>query len=387
MSAPLEGIVVVALEQAVAAPFATRQLADLGATVLKVERPGEGDFARHYDAKMVGQSAFFIWGNRAKQSIALDLKDPADDATFRALIAGADVFIQNLSPGAAQRAGVDAATLVARHPHLIACDVSGYGYGGPLTEAKAYDLAIQAEAGAMALTGSAEEMSKVGFSVADISAAMYAFSGILAALVRRERTGEGAAIEVTMLESMAEWTAVPVYTAAYTGEVPARAGHRHALIAPYGLFTLSDGRRLMVAVQFDAEWRALAEHVLGDAALGTDSRFATNPDRIANVGEVEALVNGAFAAAAPEVILARLERAKVVHAWARDPLDVWRHPQLAARDRFTDVETPTGTARMYRSPFHISGCPEPSARVPALGEHDPDLVARLVQQPKPSASG
>lgn len=377
MTAPLAGITVVALEQAVAAPFATRQLADLGATVLKVERPGEGDFARHYDSKVVGQSGFFVWCNRAKQSIELDLKDPDDSARFHRLIAGADVFIQNLSYQAAKRAGIDAETLHARHPHLIACDVNGYGGGGPRTDDKAYDLAIQAEGGAFALTGTADEMSKVGFSVADIASAMYALTAILAALHRRAVTGEGAAIEVSMLESIAEWTAAPVYTAAHTGVVPTRAGRRHALIAPYGLFPLSDGRQVLVAVQADREWRSMAEHTLGDASLGTDPRFVTNQDRIANVDELEAIVRANFASRSAEDVIDALERGRVAYAFARTPLEVWNHEQLRARDRIGPIRTPTGTAECYRSPFHISDCPEPEPVVPALGEHDPEFVARV----------
>jgi len=238
MSRPLDGVLVVALEQAVAAPFATRQLADLGAEVLKVERKGEGDFARGYDSAMGGTSSFFVWANRGKQSIELDLKDPIDRATFDSLIAGADVFIQNLSPSAAERMGVLADQLRADNPTLIACDISGYGLGGPRTDDKAYDLAIQAEAGAIALTGTAQQSSKVGFSVADISSAMYAFSSILAALYRKQATGEGASVEVSMLESLAEWTAAPIYNAVGNGAVPPRSGHRHTMIAPYGLYGL-----------------------------------------------------------------------------------------------------------------------------------------------------
>ena len=375
--APLDGIVVVALEQAIAAPFATRQLADLGATVLKVERPGVGDFARTYDTKVGGQSAFFVWANRAKQSIELDLKDADDRAFLGTLIAGADVFIQNLSVAAAERAGLSSAALVERHPSLIACDISGYGTGGPRTDDKAYDLAIQAEAAAFALTGSADAMSKVGFSVADISAAMYALTAILAALHRRAVTGEGAAIEVSMLESLAEWTAAPVYAAAHTGSVPTRAGYRHAMIAPYGLFQLSDGRRILIAVQSDPEWQSMARHLLGDAALGTDPRFRTNEDRIVNVGELEDLINARLAVMSVDDVLAGLRTGRVAHAFAKDPLELWEHEQLRARDRFTVVETPTGPAEVYRSPFNISGAPEPAPRIPALGDHDPDLIETL----------
>lgn len=385
MSAPLDGIVVVALEQAVAAPIATRHLADLGASVIKVERPGVGDFAREYDSKMSGQSTFFVWANRGKQSIVLDLKDPDDRRTFDAMIAGADVFIQNLSPAAAERSGVLAGQLLEKHPTLIACDVNGYGLGGPRTDDKAYDLAIQAEAGAMAVTGSADEMSKVGFSVADICAGMYAFSSILAALYRRSSTGEGAAISLSMLECLAEWTSVPIYSAVNTGVTPTRAGHRHALIAPYGLYALSDGSRVMVVVQSNAEWASFAEHVLADSSLIDDERFAENPERIANIDELESAINSVFSSHTPDEMIDRLERGRIAWARARSPIEVWEHEQLAARDRFMTVATPTGETTMFKPPFEISGVPDPRPHVPALGEHDPALLERLLGMSSPAS--
>jgi itaconate CoA-transferase len=377
VSAPLDGVIVVALEQAVAAPLATRHLADLGATVLKIERRDGGDFARDYDSKMAGQSTFFVWANRGKQSLALDVKDPADRATFDVLVAGADVFIQNMSPSAAERAGVLADQLVAQHPHLIACDVSGYGLGGPRTDDKAYDLAIQAEGGAMALTGSADAMSKVGFSVADIASAMYALSSILAALYRRQVTGEGAAISLSMLECMTEWTSVPIYSAVHTGVVPERVGHRHASIAPYGIYELGDGGGVLVAVQSNRDWATFAELVLGDAALTTDSRFVENWDRIANVDALEAVIIAVFSAHPAHEIVGRLQRSRVVWARARSALEVWGHEQHAARDRFVSVDTPTGSLLTFRPPFNISDCPDPNLSVPALDEHDESVVAAL----------
>ena len=377
MSAPLQGVIVVALEQAVAAPFATRQLADLGARVLKVERPGEGDFARHYDRAMGGSSAFFVWANRGKQSIELDLKSPGDRAVFDRLVAGADVFVQNLSPAAAGRAGILAEQLRARWPGLIACDVSGYGLGGPRTDDKAYDLAVQAEAGAVALTGTAEQACKVGFSIADISAAMYALSSILAALYRRQDTGEGAAIEVSMLESVAEWTAGPTYAAVGDGFVPERSGHRHTIIAPYGMYRMSDGEYVMIGVQSNRDWADFAEHVLRDPALVDDPRFVDNSDRIANVEGLEALIESVFASLAPEELMQRLAAGRVAHSFVRDPLALWQHEQLRARDRFMHVTTPTGSAEVYRPPFNLSGTDDPDSTVPALGEHDPALVAEL----------
>ena len=381
MSAPLAGVVVVSLEQAISAPFATRQLADLGATVLKVERP-EGDFARHYDSVVQGESAFFVWANRGKQSIALDLKDPDDLATFGALVAGADVFVHNLSPRAAERLGIDAATLHARHPHLVAAEISGYGHGGPRTDDKAYDLAIQAEAGVFSVTGD-QQMSKVGFSVADICAAMYALSGILAALMRRERTGEGAAVSVSMLDVLAEWVSAPLYNAVYGAGQSARTGRRHHAIAPYGTFRLADGSAVLVAVQSVGEWRSLAEHVLLDPALGEDPRFATNAARIANVDVLEEVLAAGLAGVDADEARARLARGRIATARVNDLRGVWEHEQLRARGRFDQVSTPSGVIEMLASPFDLSDLPPSSPRVPALGEHDPDLVARIRERGTP----
>ena len=377
MSAPLEGVIVVALETAVAAPFATRQLADLGARVLKVERPGEGDFARHYDSAMGGTSAFFVWANRGKQSIELDLKDSEDRAVFDRLIAGADVFVQNLSPAAARRAGILADQLRTHLSGLIACDISGYGLGGPRTDDKAYDLAVQAEGGAVALTGTAEQACKVGFSIADISAAMYALSSILAALYRRQATGEGASIEVSMLESVAEWTAAPTYAAVGKGSVPPRAGHRHTMIAPYGMYRMSDGELVMIGVQSNRDWADFADHVLLDPALIGDPRFADNSDRIANIHELEALIKAVFTSVPAAELIGRLRAGRVAHSFVRDPLAVWQHEQLRSRDRFMQVTTPTGFTEVYKSPFNLSDTGDPNSTVPALGEHAPDLVAEL----------
>ncbi len=387
MARPLDGVLVVALEQAVAAPFATRQLADLGAEVLKVERKGEGDFARGYDSAMGGTSAFFVWANRGKQSIELDLKDPRDRATFDRLVAGADVFIQNLSPSAAGRMGVLADQLRRKHPGLIACDVSGYGLGGPRTDDKAYDLAIQAEGGAIALTGTPEQANKVGFSIADIASAMYAFSSILAALYRRQSTGEGASVEVSMLESMAEWTSAPTFNAVGNGVVPPRAGHRHTMIAPYGLYGLSDGSDVLVGVQSNRDWAVFAEHVLLDANLVTDQRFADNVDRITNISALEAVIDQAFMAVPAEEILTRLRAGKVTHSQVRDPLALWQHEQLRARDRFMQVRTPTGEAEVYKSPFNISGTGGPDPQVPALGEDSSDLAQRLLDRAAANLAG
>lgn len=378
MSGPLEGIIVVSLEAAISAPFATRQLADLGATVIKVERP-EGDFARHYDSVVHGESAFFVWANRGKQSVVLDLKDEEDLTMFRGLIAGADVFLHNLSPQAGARLGIDAPTLVAAHPSLVAVEISGYGHGGPRTDDKAYDLAIQAEAGVFSVTGSAE-MSKVGFSVADICSAMYAFSSILAALVRRERTGEGAAIQVSMLDSLAEWVSAPLYNAVYGSGQSPRTGRRHHAIAPYGTFELSDGSTILIAVQSDGEWRSMAEHLMGDASLGVDERFDTNAARIANVDELEQLISQRLRSLSADDARTLLAAGRIATARVNDLQAVWRHEQLRARERFVEVDTPSGAVELLRSPFDISGWTPADGPVPALDEHDAATLRQVLQR-------
>jgi crotonobetainyl-CoA:carnitine CoA-transferase CaiB-like acyl-CoA transferase len=373
MTAPLDGIVVVALEQAISAPFATRQLADLGATVLKVERP-EGDFARHYDTVVNGESAFFVWANKGKQSVVLDVKIDGD--LLMSLIAGADVFIHNLSPRAAASLGVDAATLHDRHPSLIAAEISGYGLGGPRTDDKAYDLAIQAESGVFSVTGTGE-MSKVGFSVADICAGMYALTSILAALTRRERTGEGAAIHVSMLDSLAEWMSAPLYNAVYGDGQPERAGRRHHAIAPYGTFALSDGSTILIAVQSDEEWRSMAACLLGAAELGTDPRFVTNAQRIANVDQLEGLIRQRLQTISADEARGGLANGRIANARVNDLAGVWSHEQLRARERFVEVNTPSGPVELLRSPFDISGWAPAEGPVPALDEHEAALVELL----------
>ena len=378
MSAPLDGVIVVSLEQAISAPFATRQLADLGATVIKIERP-EGDFARAYDDNVQGESAFFVWANRGKQSVVLDIKDPDDLATLWALVAGADVFLHNIAPASAARLGVDAQTLHAKYPSLIACEVSGYGAGGPRSDDKAYDLAIQAEAGAFSVTGDAE-MSKVGFSVADIASGMYALSSVLAALVRRDRTGEGAAISVSMLDSLAEWLSAPLYAAAHGGGQAPRTGRRHHAIAPYGTFALADGRTVLIAIQNDREWAAFAEQVLGDSAFCTDARFATNAGRIANVDELESVITARFAEVPAADIRSRLAAAGIASANVNDLAQVWQHEQLRARDRFVEVGLPQGRIEMLKSPFDISEWTPGAQSVPALGEHDAEMVRRVAER-------
>ena len=384
-STPLEGVVVVSLEQAISAPFASRQLADLGATVIKVERR-EGDFARHYDSVVQGNSAFFVWANRGKQSVAVDLSAPEDQRLLDELIAGADVFLHNISERAASSRGLSAQSLHERYPHLIACEISGYGPGGPRGGDKAYDLAIQAEAGVFSVNG-AEEMSKTGFSVADISSGMYALTSILAALVRRDRTGEGAAIVVSMLDSLAEWVSAPLYAAVYgSGQAP-RTGRRHHAIAPYGTFPLSDGRSVLIAVQSDGEWCAMAEHLLHRPELGRDERFATNPDRLRNVDELETLISAVTSSIPVQECLDRLAAGRTAFAWVNDLPGVWRHEQLRARDRFHEVQTEHGPVELLDPPFMISGLPTPVGRIPAVDEHDAAIVERIRDRGRQRRSG
>ncbi len=376
--APLAGLIVVSMEQAISAPFATRQLADLGATVIKVERP-EGDFARQYDHDVAGESAFFVWANRGKQSVIIDAKQPAGRARLEALIAGADVFVHNLAPAAAQRLGIDATTVHERYRHVIACEISGYGSAGPRSEDKAYDLAIQAEAGVFSVTGDATE-SKVGFSAADIAAAMYALTSILAAIVRRDRTGVGAVIEVSMLESLTEWMSAPLYTAVHgPGQAP-RTGRRHHAIAPYGTFVLGDQSTILIAVQNDREWLSLASQVLGLPELGTDARFSTNDDRIAHVDELETIISAVLADQPAHDVRERLAQAGIATASVNTLADVWQHEQLRARGRLRNVPTPSGPMEMLTAPFNISLWQPQSSWVPALGEHDQATIDEVVSR-------
>ncbi len=377
--APLAGVIVVSLEQAISAPFCTRQLAELGATVIKVERPG-GDFARGYDSIVHGTASYFMWANRGKQSIVLDLKDDTDRATFDALIAGADIFIHNIAPDAAQRAHIDAATLGAKHSGLIACEISGYGPGGPRSNDRAYDLAIQAEAGAFSVTGN-DDVSKVGFSIADISAGMYSLTSILAALVRRDRTGEGAQIQVSMLDSVAEWMAGPMYGTVYSGSQPERTGRRHHGIAPYGTYTLSDGRVILIAVQNDREWERLARNVLQSELLNDNFDFATAQARIANVHALETEMNRVFAERDADEIVRLLTENDIAVARVNDLHGVWNHEQLRTRDRFETISIPDGqTAEVLKSPFDISNWVPNTSGVPNLDEHDDATINNIVER-------
>ncbi|MFF0385869.1 CaiB/BaiF CoA transferase family protein [Streptomyces sp. NPDC004286] len=375
---PLEGVTVVAVEQAVSAPFATRQLADLGARVIKVERVDGGDFARGYDTAADGLASHFVWCNRGKESIALDLKDPRGLDVVRRLIADADVFVQNLAHGAAARLGLDAATLCAADPRLIAVDISGYGGSGPYADKRAYDMLVQCEAGLVSVTGTPERPVKAGIPAADIAAAMYAFSGVLAALVRRGTTGRGGPVEVSMLEALAEWMGHPLHHTMHGGEPPARTGLAHAVIVPYDAYATADGGRVLLSVQNDREWRRLAEQVLDKPELAYDPLYATNAARVAGRERTDALVAGALGALTADEALARLEAAGIACARIRDLAELAEHPQLAARERWRRVGSPVGPLRALLPPITLPGGEESRlGDVPVLGRHT-DALLRAV---------
>jgi itaconate CoA-transferase len=380
---PLQGITVVALEQAVAAPFATRQLADLGARVIKVERPGTGDFARGYDQRVRGLSSHFVWTNRSKESLTLDLKQPAAAEVLRRLIRNhADVLVQNLAPGAAARLGLSFEALSADDPALIVCDISGYGDDaqrpGPYRDKKAYDLLIQAEAGLLSVTGTPEAPAKVGASMADIAAGMYAYSGILAALLQRQRDGRGRRVEVSMLESLGEWMGFPMYYAFDAAEPPPRSGASHATIYPYGPFAAGDGKTVMLGLQNEREWVVFCDQVLQQPALATDPRFHDNAARNARREELHALIVQAFAALTADQVVQRLDAAQIANAKVNTMQQFWQHPQLAARERWREVGTPVGPIPALLPPGQWDDGDGPRMDpVPGLGEHTDALLAEL----------
>lgn len=375
---PLDGITVVAVEQAVSAPFATRQLADLGARVIKVERPDGGDFARGYDTAARGLASHFVWCNRGKESLAVDLKDPRGLDAVRRLVAGADVFVQNLANGAAARLGLDAATLCAAHPRLIAVDISGYGARGPYADKRAYDMLVQCEAGLVSVTGTPEQPAKAGIPAADIAAAMYAFSGVLAALLRRANTGLGGPVEISMLEALGEWMGHPLHHGMHGGGSPARTGVAHAVIAPYDAYPTVDGGQVLLSVQNDREWRRLAEHVLRRPELADDPAFATNTARTGNRAKTDAVVAEALGGMSAAEAIAALEAAGIACARLNTVADVAAHPQLAARNRWRDIGSPVGPLRAMLPPITMPGGPEPMmGPVPALGEHTDALLRGL----------
>jgi len=374
---PLEGITVVSLEQAVAAPLATRHLADLGARVVKVERPDGGDFARSYDSAVRGMASHFVWLNRSKESITLDLKHPAGCEVLADLLAGADVFVQNLGPGACARLGFSAATLTARHPKLITCDMSGYGPAGPYRDKRAYDLLVQAETALVSLTGTPEHPAKTGIPTADIAAGMYAFSGILAALLLRERTGRGTAVEVSMFDALAEWMGHPMYITAHTGQAPPRAGLSHPVIAPYDAYPAGDGGQVVIGIQNDREWARLAAQVLGRPDLATDPDFATNQARVRNRGRVDAAVAEGLAGLTRAEAIKRLEDAGIATASLNTVHDLLDHPQLAERDRWREITTPVGRLAALLPPATFAGTEPRMGPVPDLGQHTEPILRSL----------
>ena len=381
MVRPLDGITVVSLEHAVAAPYCTRQLADLGARVIKVERPGSGDFARGYDQRVRGQSSHFTWLNRSKQSLALDVKQPEAKAALMQLLATADVLVQNLAPGAAARMGLSYEALKGHNPKLIVCDISGYGADGPYRDKKAYDLLIQSEAGFLSITGTPETPSKSGISVADIAAGMYAYTSILSALLLRGRTGEGSHIDVSMLEAMGEWMGYPMYYAFDGAPPPPRTGASHASIYPYGPFAagkdVGESGTVMLGLQNEREWKVFCEAVLRRPEVAIDARFDSNARRNANRAELQALILGVFAGLTAAQVVERLDAAGIANARVNDMADLWAHPQLQARERWRTVGTPAGEVPALLPPGVSSAFEPRMDPVPAVGQHNAAILAEL----------
>jgi itaconate CoA-transferase len=374
---PLDGITVVAIEQAVAAPFASRHLADLGARVIKIERPGAGDFARGYDRTVKGMASHFVWLNRSKESLTLDLKQPPAVDVVRRLLDRADVFLHNLAPGAVARLGLAAAAVRAVWPRLVVCEISGYGSSGPYRDRKAYDLLVQSEAGLLSITGTPETPSKVGLSIADIAAGMYAYSAVLAALLRRERTGEGASLEVSLFDALAEWMGYPAYFTMYGGAAPARSGARHAAIAPYGPYAAGDGGIVYLGLQNEREWTRFCAQVLDLPALAADERFASNSARVAHREAMDALIETAFAPLATAEVVRRLDAADIACARMNSVADFLAHPQLAARHRWRAVDSPVGPLRTLVPPVTFEGDDVPMGSIPSVGAHTADILTEL----------
>ena len=374
---PLDGVTVLTLEHAVAAPFATRQLADLGARVIKIERPGEGDFARKYDQRVKGQASYFVWINRSKESLTLDVKHPEAKVILERLLAKADVMVQNLAPGAAARLGLSAQALRATQPRLIVCDISGYGNDGPYRDKKAYDLLVQAEAGLLSVTGTPEQVIRAGISVADIAAGMYAYSSILAALIQRGRTGEGSAIDVSMLESLGEWMGNPIYYA-YDGQPQApRSGASHPSVYPYGPMATGDGKTVLLGLQNEREWLAFCRDVLQRPEVTTDPRFDSNTKRSDHRAELKALIEEIFRPLTAAQVIERLDAAGIGNASVNSIADVWQHPQLAARSRWVEVGSPAGPIPALKPPADNSAFDCRMDPIPALGEHTDRILVEL----------
>lgn len=376
---PLDGITVVSLEHAIAAPFCTRQLADLGARVIKVERPGSGDFARDYDERVNGLASHFVWTNRSKESLTLNVKQQEADQVLDKLLATADVLVQNLAPGAAQRMGLSFADLHKRFPRLIVCDISGYGEGGPYEQKKAYDLLIQSEGGFLSVTGGAGEsgMAKAGCSIADIAAGMYAYTGVLSALLLRDKTGEGSRIDVSMLESLVEWMSYPMYYAYAGAPPPPRAGAAHATIYPYGPFPAGDGGTVMLGLQNEREWQQFCDKVLLQPELASDSRFNANARRSENRSDLRTIIVESFAQMSAEEVIVRLDAASIANAHVNSMAGVWNHPQLKARDRWREVDSPVGKLAALLPPGRNAAFEPRMEAVPDLGEHTDSVLAEL----------
>ncbi|KVP34620.1 CoA-transferase [Burkholderia ubonensis] len=374
---PLEGVTVIALEHAIAAPFCSRQLADLGARVIKIERPNSGDFARAYDERVSGMSSSFVWANRSKESLTLDLKQPVAHEVLMRLLADADVFIQNLAPGAAERLGLDYETLNASFPDLIVCGISGYGPDGPYRDKKAYDLLIQSEAGLLSITGTPDSPAKAGCSIADIATGMYAYTNILSALLNRQRTGRGCRIDISMLESMVEWMGFPMYYAIDGQPPPSRSGASHATIFPYGPFATGDGKTVILGLQHEREWKAFCSDVLDLPLLADDRRFAPNSQRIEHRAELAALITETFSSLTAEELTVRLDAAGIANAHLNDMQEVWTHPQLAARNRWASVSTEKGLVPVLLPPGADASSPPALRAVPSLGEHTDAILAEL----------
>jgi itaconate CoA-transferase len=378
---PLDGITVVSLEHAIAAPFCTRQLADLGARVIKIERPGGGDFARTYDERVRGLSSHFVWCNRSKESLTLDVKHPEARAILERLLPIADVLVQNLAPGSAARLGLSYESLRELYPKLIVCDISGYGSDGPYRDKKAYDLLIQSESGFLSITGSAGEPAKAGCSIADISAGMYAYSNVLAALIQRGKTGQGCRIDVSLLESMAEWMSYPLYYSFEGADPPPRTGAAHATICPYGPYSTGDGKTVMLGLQNEREWKVFCALVLQKPELASEQRFSSNARRSAAREEINAIIVEVLSRLTAEQVVERLENAQIANARMNDMHDVWSHPQLRARGRWVEIDTPAGKVPALVPPGMPAGFPPRMDAVPALGEHTDAVLTELGYEP------
>jgi itaconate CoA-transferase len=374
---PLKDIVVVAVEQAVAAPFATRHLADLGARVIKIERPDGGDFARSYDGAVHGLSSHFVWLNRTKESLTLDLKRPEASTVLSQLLERADVFVQNLAPGAASRLGTAPADLHARYPRLIVCEISGYGSSGPYANEKAYDLLVQSEVGLVSITGSEAEPAKAGVSVADIAAGMYALSGILTALLARAQSGRGTIVEVSLFDALSEWMGFAAYYTAYGGSPPPRTGAHHASIAPYGPFRTRDGDTVVLAVQNAREWTRFCAEVLGWSELADDDRFRTNSLRVANRRALHIAIESTLGSLPASDVVARLKAARIAHARVNSVAEYLEHPQLAERDVWREIGSPAGVLRAMIPPVRMAGVAPALGPVPALGQHTDAILREL----------